>query len=186
VTGGLDWPTFRSRAIETFRGEIPHQAAELEIAARFREAPLVVIRQIERIGEQLAQGAEIRSAWAVLRTNIKEDTGPHSQSGRSSDSWDSDRAGRVKRAEQWLRNAGLHYDRWELVYAELFEDADARLRSWADDEHLVERMRRTWQELRPAAMQVEVEAEGRAKRWKEAQNRLLTFQVIYALLGLRW
>lgn len=67
----------------------------------------------------------------------------------------------VRRTENWVRNAGAMYDRWEEVEDEIFE----RKRLVKRDD-LVARFYRLWLDVRPggeAAEQAELE---RAEKWK--------------------
>jgi hypothetical protein len=87
----------------------------------------------------------------------------------SSSAMTRDKAEAIGRA--WIRNAGLHYDRWGEVEDDLFDEHFGRLYLFRHDDELRDTMRRVWGELVTIGVAIEREFESRAGRWIAAQAR---------------
>ena len=160
------WSDIRERALHLFGGDSPHGQLEQEILDVFERQPALVADQVERIGLRFQQG-QVRSPWAVLRKAVVEAAiGPDVS---ATDTTSRERA--VAQAEQWLRAAGVMFDRWSEVEDELFGDR-GRLRQWADDTGLHERMKRLWQSERPRGEQCEQEELERAAKFVDDRRRM--------------
>ena len=141
------WTEVRERAVCAFGNQTPGAALEAEVIASFEASPAVVVAAIEDIGHRFARG-EIRSAWGVLRTRLKD-----AAAGSNLIVVDaSERERASARAETWIRAAGVHVDRESELLVALFEDPGERsgpvLGRWRDDELLREKMLELWRELR--------------------------------------
>lgn len=154
------WSDVRSRAIAAFE-EFPHGSTEDRIIAVFEREPTLVMRTIEVMAERKRAGT-VKSAWAVLRTEL--DRLESVQDVVATDEGQRTRA--VARAEEWVRHAGVHYDREDEILEELFGD-HGRLRSLASDERTRERMVALWRKVRPQGEQADRDELERAERWTQ-------------------
>lgn len=152
-----DWQTTYAQAITTFGGDTPGAALEQHVLNQFRQHPQAVTNAIRKIGEAYEAG-RIRSPWGALKAEIAKqvDADIVVPSG-------NDRKQAVLRADQWMRNAGMHLDRWDECEDELF--GDRGILKPHDSPQLRDRMRNAWNTVRPIGEQVELEAEERAAKW---------------------
>ena len=152
-----DWQSLRAHTIDRFDGETPHPQTEQEIIDAYQLHPDAVERAIAQVAADLNAG-NIRSGWGILRHRaeaiLNPPSNPTAKTGR-------DLEKRLARAEQWIRNAGKHYDRWDDVA----EDLDAFDVDTAS-------LKPLWIELRPEAEAIEHQARERAQEWIAAQRRL--------------
>lgn len=159
-----DWPTTRARIVDAFDGELPGAQLETALIDIYEDNPGAVINAIASIAESL-QAGRINSGWAVLRkaaaTKAVTNTNPTIS-----------REKLIRNAEQWLRNAGLMYDRWTEAHDELFGDR-GRLRSIQTDQ-IISRYREAWESLQPDREQVEADELARAEQWKQFRAELAT------------
>lgn len=147
-----DWLEERSKAIALF-GDQPHAETEQDVLEHFQRSPALVIEEIASVGQSVQSGS-VRSGWAVLRKRLGAvDRANVIVSAEPS------REKRISQAEQWMRVAGLHFDRWDEVEDELFGDR-GKLRSWPE---LKERMQSLWSEQRVIGELVEREEIERAQ-----------------------
>lgn len=159
------WSEARDKAIELF-GETPNPGTEQEIIHAFEEHPRMVITTIEAVAERKRAG-KVRSGWAILRSEVQ-------RFGQSEDivvTDESERTRAIARGEQWIRNAGIHFDRQEEVADELFGDFGF-MRRWAEDDLVRQRLLTLWSKERPRGEKVEVEAEERARAWVASREAL--------------
>lgn len=158
----LDWPTVRARIIDAFDGELPGATLETTIVDLYQAHPQAVIDAYPGIATQLAAG-KLNSGWAVLKKAAVE------RATRQTNPTVT-REKLIRNADQWLRNAGLMYDRWDEVHDELFGD-QGRLRTIKTDK-LVERYHDAWQTVRPDGLATELEHEQRLATWKTQHDQL--------------
>lgn len=159
LDGYLEWSTVRLDAVDSFGGQTPRPEDESTIIEIFESQPQLVRRAIEEVARAHADG-RITWAWSALRARLERGAqalrDAHVDVG-------SERSRRVAAADRWLENAGLHYDREELVERELFGDPElgtsGLLEDYADDAALIERMLNRWHELRPRGVAAEQEHE---------------------------
>src|SRR5262245_55233884 len=100
----LAWPGVRDQAIRSCDGELPNPDTEDDVIAVFEKQPLVVVRAMNEIADQVAAG-KVRSGWAVLRKRLEGATEARSDVTIEID----EREARVASAELWVTNAGVHY-----------------------------------------------------------------------------
>jgi hypothetical protein len=160
------WPKLRQHATELFNGETPRPELEQDILNTFHEQPQLVANAIEQIGAQFSTGT-IRSGWAVLRTHINTTANPQSHA-TVNDTTERNRA--IQRAEQWLKTAGIHFDRPSEVDDELFGDRGT-LKDWANDEALRRRILQAWADQRHIGVRLEREQLVRLGRKRIKANR---------------
>jgi len=155
------WATVRARFVERV-GDTPSARQEQTILDAFQQHPTLVVEALDHVATRYEQGA-VRAAWPVLAKHVERAVDVAARSGEEvSDSVQRDRA--VDRARQWVRAAGLHFDREEEVEDELF-GVRGSLRWWGSDAELREELLDEWRRLRPRGVEVEREAEERARAW---------------------
>lgn len=158
----FDWQATYARAIHHF-GDTPGAQLEADLHEQFKLHPQAVTNAITKIIDAYKAG-RIRSPWGALKSEVAK------QIDREAivDSKLEDRS-TVQRAEQWIRNTGLHYDRFSEV-----EDELMRREKFAPiaTPEVMERMLAIWVEVRPAGVQVELEHEERLANWKRQTDEL--------------
>lgn len=159
------WSDLRQYANELYE-DTPGAAIEARILDVFRRHPQIVARGIDHVAEQCRKGT-VHSPWAVLAVHVEGATRPLEEA-TASDTSDRDKT--IRRAEQWLRASGKHFDRWaevaEVLFVTGWSDKGTGLAAWAKDEALRERMAKLWREVRPEGELVSEQAEERARRWE--------------------
>lgn len=164
--GGImtEWEDLLPDIAESFGGTFPHPDAHERIKAAYLRAPKSVLRQIDRVTAEYHEGG-VRSPWGMLHHRVKD---IQQDTERAEKVVSRDKA--LERAEQWIRNAGLMYDRQEEILDELFgaqgmmrthDTPDARL-------HLL----LLWRELRPTGELIEHEADARGQRYQDQRKEL--------------
>jgi hypothetical protein len=165
------WTETRLRAIELFR-DAPSAELEQRILDVFLEHPHLVIEAVEKIGRRYANG-QVRMPWAVLAKAVSEMTS--TLEGAATDERDRDKA--IRRAEQWVRAAGKHFDSHAEIEDELFGDRGI-LSAWRDDDTLRGRMAKLWREVRPEGHLIAEQAEMRARSYVAANGQVAGAQGI--------
>jgi hypothetical protein len=158
------WAEVRAQAVHLFRGDQPLTETEDYVLDVFQREPRRVVEAVEHIGRQVERGG-VNSGWAVLRAHLRRGEACVADVVVSDD---AEREQRVALAESWLRHAGMHFVSEAEVTNELFGDR-GRLRPWADDELLRERLLDLWRELRPLGEQLEREELERAEQYNRAR-----------------
>jgi hypothetical protein len=123
----------------------PSAPVEERVLIVFRESPALVEASMGKVIAAQAAG-RVRSPWPFLATVVEQHA---SGAGDVIVRDEDEKANAVRLAERWLRNAGVHFDRWSEVQEELFERG--MLRPWADDEQLRANILLSWQEVRQRA-----------------------------------
>jgi hypothetical protein len=184
-----DWAELRDHAITAFNGETPHPIAEQAIIDTYEQHPQAVELAVSGTITDFRAGT-IRSGWGILRKRCETINAPPTNPTRNTS---ISREKRIMRAEQWIRTAGIHYDRADELLLELFGSENALLRPDAQidlepdtgptdarwrlsdprgDTQLVDRIVRTWEEHRPTGEKLEADAEHRAAQWKARERAL--------------
>lgn len=156
-------------------GENPGAQLEQDLVTHFRERPAAVVAALEDAAARRAAGKITSSAWAYVRTSVQ----------RRADSPDvivtdhDERERATKRADAYLRNVCIHYDRETEVLADLF-DRGGTLAPFTDDDQLRQRIVARWRELRPIGEKTEADQaeydeqlEQQAERWKAKRREAL-------------
>ena len=156
-----DWPTTRMRIIQAFNGERPGATLEATLIELHDTNPKAITDSIDSVAASLKAG-KINSGWAVLKKAAI------AKAEHKTPALNRDR--RIRNADQWLRNAGLMYDRWDEVHDELFGD-HGRLKD-VRTPNLEQRYHDAWNELRPTGVTVELDELTRARAWIAAHKRL--------------
>ena len=159
----MDWQTTRNQFMRQIGGDPPGAQLEDELIAAYTDHPTVVERSMEKIA--LAHGAgKIRSPWGALKTEVAKAVdaarNPTHSKGNA-------RASAIERAEQWIRTAGIHYDRWTEVHDELFGDR-GMLQQHPD---LEQRMADLWTQQRPIGEAIELEHEAFMARYRQQREQ---------------
>jgi len=164
-----EWEDLTLETAERFGGNLPHPDTTKAIGTVYARAPQAVTRAIDRVAHDYDQGT-VRSPWGILKSRVQQladDTPKHEASN------DRDKA--VERAEQWIRTAGLMYDRPSEIEHELFGDTRVNpetdkdgapipasgqppLTGYQDDNPLRNRLLELWASHRPAGEQTEQDA----------------------------
>jgi len=149
------WTHLRDTAIRRFN-DTPSSDQELRIIAVFQDRPELVAAQIELVANRHAAG-QVNNPWPFLTTSLERAT-QIPEDVRATDK--TSRSAKVRIAEQWIRNAGIHFDRETEIQDELF-GYHGILNAWADDQPLRDRLTQLWRDERPRGEKVEAEAEAR-------------------------
>lgn len=161
----MDWQTLRNQFMRTIGGDPPGAQLEEDLIAAYTDHPEPVERSFEKIALAFKAG-KIHSPWGALKAEVAKAV---DAARNPTHSKGATREKAIARAEQWIRNAGLHYDRWEEIQDELFGDRGT-LRQH-DTPQLRERIQTLWHELRPLGIQTEQEAIDRGLRY-QAQPKI--------------
>lgn len=167
MTETYDWPTVRAVAVRGFGGELPHAQTEQNVLDAFQLQPTAVVRAISEVSADY-QAGKVRSGWAILRKRLLQVQPASSVAVPETD----DRGRDLRRAETWIRNAGIHFDRESEVADELFGHGGI-LAAYASEEAVRLTMLELWRQLRPRSVQVEAEALERAEKWKRDRRAVL-------------
>jgi len=157
----MTWHDLLADAIQAF-GDSPGPTLEQDLLDAYAEHPSAVQVAISKI-TQAHQAGKINSPWGALKAELAKQ-----MSVRRNLPASSDRAVHERNAEQWMRTAGLHYDRWSEVQDELF-GARGKLAPWVNDQVLEARLRKLYDEVRPIGEQLEHEELERAEKWKRTR-----------------
>jgi hypothetical protein len=160
------WSDVRERASRRFGGQLPHGEVEAAIVAVFEGQPQHVLDAIDHVAQLFEQG-RVRSPWALVRSHLER----AEEAGRVAASGKVERAQRIVQAEEWIRHAGLHFDREDEVVDELFGER-GRLKAWTDDAELRDRLLDLWRERRPSGERVEADAERRMREYGALRKQL--------------
>ncbi len=156
-----EWGKIRDAAITAW-GRVPQGQLEADVIAVFKEHPALVEATIAKITPKFQDG-RIKNPWAILRLELQKASNlDHNPTVTD----EKPREKAVARAEQWVRTAGIHFDRESEIPEELFDSGigSPQLAAWKTDAALRERILNLWREHRPAGEQVEREADERGIR----------------------
>lgn len=158
----FDWHATYSRAIHAF-GDTPGAQLESDLRDQFTQHPQAVTNAIAKIVDAYKAG-RVRSPWGALKAEV----GKQIDREAIVDSKLEQRTV-VQRAEQWIRNTGMHYDRWTEI-----EDELGRREKFAAvaTPQTMARMLELWAEVRPDGIRTELEHEQRLAAWKAQQDKL--------------
>lgn len=161
-----DWQSLRNHFIRETGGDFPGGTLEATLVEAYANNPALVERSVEKILAGHKAG-KVRSPWGALKAEVERGADP---ANNPTHDHGATRTKLIQRAEQWIRNAGLHYDREQELLDELFGDQgicrtidtpDARL-------HLL----LLWRELAPIGAAVELEADARGHRYQTQRKEL--------------
>ena len=159
----MDWQTLRNRFMRDIGGDAPGAQLEDKLIQLYTDHPEALERAMTKIALAFKAG-KIRSPWGALSTEADKATDPARNPTHDKG---ASRNKAVERAEQWMRTAGLMFDRDSEIVDELFGDRGP-LNAHRTDE-LEQRILALWTELRPLGEQTEREAEERGRRYQEQQ-----------------
>lgn len=161
----LDWHTEYARALHLFGGDTPSAHLEQELLDAFNQRPQAVANAITKIGKAYANG-KIHSPWGALKAEIPKQL-EHNQQPNAG----AERERRIRNAEQWLRNAGLHYPTWNETHDELYHERGT-LHAYRDDHKLEQHLAELWDELHPLSIIADQDHENRLAAWRKQINAL--------------
>lgn len=188
----IEWEDLALQTAERFGGTLPHPETAAAIAAVHAKAPHAVERAIDRVAIEYEDGG-IRSPWGILRSRVKQITTETAAAGRA-----NDRDKTIARAEQWIRNAGLHYDRTSEIEHALFGNAHLEPTPDKDGQpitspgdtlirnpppHLRQKLVDLWTDLRPIGEQIEQDAIDRGLRYQQQREELQQAKRIIRNIG---
>lgn len=142
----LTWSAIRADTVDRFHGQTPRPDDEAAIIDLFEIHPQLVTRAIDEMVVALNDG-KVRYPWSALKARLER--GTNAVRDVTVDTR-GEKAKRIKAAEQWIHNAGLHYDLERHVTAELFGDelGGGMLRDYANDQALRTRLIALWKHER--------------------------------------
>ena len=152
----MDWQTLRNQFMRDIGGDPPGAHLEDALIQAYAEHPDAIERSIEKITLAFKAG-KIRSPWGALKTEAEKAVDAARNPKRDKG---AKREAAIARAEQWLRTAGLHYDRETEILDELYGERGT-LRNHPDTQP---RILQLWNELAPLGVIVEQEAIERGLR----------------------
>ena len=161
----MNWDDLALETAERFGGTFPHPETRDAIATVHQRAPNAVERTIDQVAADYQRG-DINSPWGILRSRVQKITADVTPKATAS----NQREKAIARAEQWLRTAGLHYDRPSEILDELFGDR-GMLRTHRTPD-LEQRIVNLWTELRPLGEQAEHDQLERLARYAEQRARM--------------
>jgi hypothetical protein len=156
VSDSHDWETTLDHAIASFGGQPLGPHLEPIIRKHHAEHPHVVQAAINRIANGYAQGT-IRSPWGALKADLER---RHAAAPAIKQGNEEQQA--LARTSQWMRAAGMHYDRWPEIHDELFGDRG----TIREHPALEQQLHDLWQELRPIGQQLDQELEERSAKYR--------------------
>lgn len=160
----LTWDNALSEITAMLQGRAPFSVEEESaVMQAWARNPAAVMTLARKAAAAYANGTIARPwAWLAKAASAEADK-------RVNRSVTADPTGEIDTAERkavvWMRNIGVHYDRWSEVEDDLFGERGL-LRHWRDDPLLLEGWRDRWVSLRPEGAAAEVEALMRADLWR--------------------
>ena len=139
----MTWHELLEQAIRDF-GDTPGATLEQHLIDAHTDNPAAVAVAISKI-TQAHKAGKINSPWGAVRAELTKQL----QVRRNMPA-NSERATRERNAEQWLRSAGVHFDRWPEIEDELFGPR-GMLRDWHTDTSLKARIQDLWNTTQEAA-----------------------------------
>lgn len=121
-------------------GSAPGEDLRTRFLTEAARHPETLRATVNRIADKHAAGA-IASPWGVIRAEIDKLANVQPLVKRS-----NDRERALQRAEQWMRAAGAHFDRYDEIHDELFGER-GQLRAWPE---LEPRIRKLYDTVRPS------------------------------------
>lgn len=132
------WRDLYDQAVQAFGGTTPGQQLETQILQHFTRHPAAVQAAIHKLADRYAQG-KIHTPWPLVLTELqREDTRDHITA-----TIDRERDQATHLAEIYITNAGLYIPTEADVLDDTF-GPHGRLRQWADDQALRDRIVDHW------------------------------------------
>jgi hypothetical protein len=136
------WQETYDQACSRFGGQRPGHALEQELIEAYEQRPVAFRAAVDKLADRFAAG-KVRSPWPLVKAELAQDAQRATIVADDS----SERELQVHLAERFIANAG-----WGLpTEAELVDELFGRhgkLRAWASDELLVNRMVDAWRRAR--------------------------------------
>lgn len=161
----FDWHTELARALNLFGGDTPSTTLEADLLAAFQQHPQAVTNAITKVGKGYEAG-KIHSPWGALKAEIPKQINADIRVGDG-----NERSRGIANAEQWLKNAGLMFDRFTEIEVELF-DGNGYLEPWKRDIKLRHRIEELWNDLRPTGIATEHAELERAAAWRATRDTI--------------
>ena len=156
----MTWHELYQQAIQDYN-DTPGPTLEQHLIDAYAQHPAAVQVAIGKITQAYKAG-RINSPWGAIKTEVDKQISVRKHIPQA-----TDRGLAERNTEQWIRAAGLHYDRYSELHDELFGDRGP-LRVYTDDQVLETRIRKLYDEARPVGEQLEADELERANLWKLA------------------
>lgn len=167
MSEALIWGDARESIEHSFAGQVPYDEHDEQLVMNaWQRNPHRVMAEVERLAAKQQRG-EITFPWRVLSKIAPSIISRVDQNARAD--VDAEKARAQRRSLSWVRNAGLHFDRWQDVFDEVFGER-GNLRLWREDEAVVQAVRDCWEEVRPEGVRLQEEVELRAHRHRQAHE----------------
>ena len=138
----MTWQEAYDDACQRFGGQRPGNALEQELIEAYEARPVAFQHAVDKLAQRYADG-KVRSPWPLVKAELEQDAQRALIVGDDS----AERELQIHLAERFIANAG-----WGLpTEAELVDELFGRhgkLRAWAGDEPLVNRMVDAWRRAR--------------------------------------
>lgn len=155
----ISWHSTREKFTRIY-GAPPDWQADNDIGTMFRQHPLAVIAELERIAQGYAAG-KIHTPWKLMARSLDKIAGDRDHIDVNGDL-------RIRQAEAWIRNAGVHCLNETEIRDELFHATGALLPGLEDS--LADRMITLWEHERPRGEAADSEFLARAQRNKTSYH----------------
>lgn len=144
-TNEIHWADIYDKAVTSFGGSTPGQQLEADILTHFREHPAATQAAITKIADRFTAG-KIHSPWPLVLRELDRDDNRDGITARD----DHERQTAIRLTEIYITNAGLYLPTEAEVIDDTFGD-HGRLKQWADDPDLQERIVQHWRDQQPRA-----------------------------------
>lgn len=145
----ITWADLYDQAVESFGGTTPGATLEQQLLDHFRRHPAAVQAAIQKLADRYAQG-KIHSPWPIVLTELQRED----QRTTITASIDRERDQAIRLAELYITNAGLYIPTEQDLLDDTF-GPHGRLRQWADDQPLRERILDHWRQQADRAERAE-------------------------------
>ena len=164
------WAELYTHAITRFDNQRPTTLLEQVIVQHFERHPAEVRAAIDKTAARFAAG-KIHSPWPIVKSELDNVDKRHTI--RASE--DTERTEATQLAEHYTHNAALYCPTLDEYLDEIF-GPNGRLKPWANDQQLRDRMAALYHHHRPRAEQAEHDAQARAANWRTTHHHGTTHE----------
>jgi len=149
------WDDTYRHAVDRFGGQHPGFETENRIADHYITRPAAVEQAITKIADRYDRG-KIHSPWPLVLKEIE-----HAAERETITPANDDRERHIRLAETYIRNAAIYCPTETELVDEIFGD-HGRLKPWAADDALRDRILELYRTDHPRALTAEADARARA------------------------
>lgn len=160
------WQTLYDHAVQTFGGQTPGRQLEEQMIAAYEQRPQILTAAIQKIGDRYTAG-KVHSPWGLIARELDRD---HDRTLHLPNPDDHDKDRQIRLAETYIRNAALYLPSETELEDDLF-GPHGRLKQWAADTALRDRMLELWRAQQPRVETAERQTLERAERWKATRPK---------------